>query len=128
MSKTQFIAKSISPRRLLGTLAALVIAFILLVSVVSVAQKYFFIRKHIKELTAEQAELEQKKANLDRMNAYLATPEGAEYALRDKYNVVKPGEGVIMVVESPTQAPEVKRSAVSRWWHAIVRGLGLKKE
>ncbi|MBP9701304.1 MAG: hypothetical protein KBD54_02825 [Candidatus Pacebacteria bacterium] len=127
MAKTQFNEKkqSLSYRRLFGAMLALLFFFILLTSVISVAGKYFRIKAHIKELNQEKAILSAKHEALLKTNAYLATPEGQEQALRDKYNVVKPGEGMIVIV--PAQDPEVparRPSVVVRWWNSIIHGLG----
>lgn len=126
MAKTQFTqAKhTISPKRLLRAIIALIVAFILVNSVVSLVQKYIGIRRHIRDLASEKEELEYKHAQLQRTNDLLTTDAGAERVLREKYNVVKPGEGVIVVVQ-PTSVPTPERgSRVSRWWQAIVGGLG----
>ncbi len=131
MAKTQFTEKKqrLSYKRLLGALIALVLAFLLLTSVVSVASKYFAIKRHIKELNQEQATLAAKHESLEKKNAYLATPAGQEQALRDKYNVVKPGEGMIVIVPPDvSREPEDKPSAVSRWWSAIIAGLGIGRD
>jgi cell division protein FtsB len=111
----------------LGTLVAVIVAFLLLVSVISVAGKYFSIKAHNKDLQAEKIELQRKQENLKEMNDYLATPEGSEQALRDKFNVVKPGEGIIIVTPPDTTPPPVKKTGVMRWWDAVLRGLGIRK-
>ena len=126
MAKTQFTQPkhTISPKRLLRAIIALIVVFVLVNSVISLAQKYIGIRRHIRDLAHEKKALEQKYQDLERTNDSLATDAGAERVLRKKYNVVKPGEGIIVVVESPT-APEPERgSRVSRWWQAILGGLG----
>jgi cell division protein FtsB len=130
MSKTQFTQpkQTISPKLLLRALIALIVMFILLNSVVSLAQKYIGIRRHIDDLDQEKGVLEQKYKDLERTNEYLSTDAGAEYALREKYNVVKPGEGVVVVVEPLRVAEPERPSRVSRWWQAIVKGLGWGKE
>lgn len=131
MAKTQFTEKKqqLSPKRILGALLALVVVFILLTSVISVAGKYVGIKTHIKELTQEHATLAQKHETLSKTNAYLETPQGQEQALRDKYNVVKPGEGMIIVVPADVVVESENRpSAVSRWWKAIISGLGVGKD
>lgn len=130
MAKTQFTEKKprLSYKRLLAALLALVLAFILLTSVISVAGKYIAIRRHIRELKGEQATLAAKSDVLTKKNAYLATTEGQEQALRDKYNVVKPGEGMIVIVP-PDMVPGAAKgsSTASRWWSAIIHGLGIHK-
>ncbi len=131
MAKTQFTKtkQHLSPKRLLAALVALVAVFLLLTSVVSVAQKYFATRRHIKELEQEKLALEEKQQSLKEMNDYLATSAGTEQVLRQKYNVVKPGEGIIVVADTDTTVPQVEhRSTVRRWWDAILSGLGVKKD
>jgi cell division protein FtsB len=127
MAKTQFTEKKhqLSPKDSLGALVALVVAFLLLASVITVAQKYFTIKKHIRELSAEQKILKEKKESLNTMNAFLSTPEGTEKILREKYNVVKPGEGIVVVVDPEITLPQQPASRVSRWWHALVEMLGI---
>lgn len=127
MAKTQFTTHRISPKNLLGLMAALVVVFLLLLSVVNVAIKYFGIRKHIKDLTLEQAELQKKHESIAQKNAYLATPEGTEEILREKYNVIKPGEGIVVVVDPAPAVPPASDSAPKHWWQAILAGLGMAK-
>ena len=127
MAKTQFTQPkhTISPKRLLRASIALIVLFVLMNSVVSLAQKHIGIRRHIRDLAHEKEVLAQKYKDLERTNESLATDSGAERVLREKYNVVKPGEGVIVVVEAPSAAKAERPSRVSRWWQAIVAGLGL---
>ena len=128
MKKTQFTPKRISPKALLGLLVALICSFLLLLSVISVAQKYLGIRTHIKDLTVEQAELQKKHASIEEKNAYLATPEGTERVLREKYNVVKPGEGIVVVIDATPSTDSTSRVAEMPWWQKILAGLGLRQK
>lgn len=129
MAKTQFIQKKqqFSYKRLLGALVALVVAFLLLASVINVAEKYIATRSHIRDLTLQQQTLLQKQDALAKTNAYIATPEGTEEILRQKYNVVKPGEGMIVIDDTPPALP-APESKVARWWKAILAGLGIERE
>lgn len=119
-------SSSLSPKRILGAITALIVVFLLLVSVINVAQKYFSIKTHIKDLEAEKTDLEQKQISLKITNDYLDTPEGREQALRDKFNVVKPGEGMIIVTPLDTQEVPPQKSKVLRWWDAVLRGVGIR--
>lgn len=128
MAKTQFTPpkQRFSHRRILGALVALTVTFLLLTSVVNIAGKYFAIRRHIKELSQEQLELKKKQATLAATNTYIATPEGQEQVLREKYGVVRPGEGMIVVAAEPITTEQTSRpSIVVRWWRGIIRGLGM---
>ena len=121
--------QNISPRRVLSGIIALVVFFILITSVISVAGKYITMRGHIRDLKEQKQELQTKAMDLDAQNAYMDTEEGKEQALRDKYNVVKPGEGIVIVTteEQPSEKT-VSEKGISHVWHAILRGLGFEKE
>ena len=130
MAKTQFTdsPQPISYKRILGTAVALLISFLLLASAITVAGKYLAIRKHVRDLETERATLEEKQRQLIDMNAYLATPEGTEQNLRDKYTIARPGEGVIVVNTNPlTPSAQEGSSRVSRFWDALLRGIGFRK-
>ncbi len=131
MAKKQFspsMNARISPKRLIGAAVALVVFFLLLTSVVGLAQKYFAIRTRSKELKEEQATLSQKEATLSSTNAYLATPEGTEESLRERYNYIKPGEQIIVVTpDTSTQNDQPAPSGVAHWWDELLRGLGIRK-
>lgn len=128
MPKTQFTQSRLSPKRLLGAIVALTVAFLLLTSVISVASKYVATKRHIKELAQEKAALEQKQVTLKSKNDYLATAEGAEQVLREKYNVIKPGEGIVVVADTPVLDTDITPSRARRWWDAILSGVGIKRE
>lgn len=128
MAKTQFSNHTISPKSLLGLIVALIVAFLLLLSVISVAEKYFGIRRHISELTTEQAQLQEKHERIAEKNKYLATSEGTEEILREKYNVIKPGEGIVVVVDPSVSAPPSSDTTPTHWWQAILAGLGLRRK
>ena len=71
-------------------------------------------------LTEAQALLDEKKAKLEAQTALLATPLGTEIALRDKYRIVKPDEGMV-IITAPIQAPNTKpKSRMVRFWDMIV--------
>jgi cell division protein FtsB len=127
MSKSS-TQRHISPKALLGLVVALIVAFLLLLSVINVAQKYFGIRRHIRDLATEKTELEAKHAKLEERNAYLATSEGTETILREKYNVTKPGEGIVVVVDPTPSIPEGSEKGDMTWWQKILAGLGLRKK
>ena len=131
MTKTQFQNNSrISYKTLLGTGIALVAFFVLLTSVIGLAEKYFAIKGRTKELKKQQAALIRKEESLMEQNAYLETPDGKAQVLRAKFNVVQPGEEmiVIMATPEPELPPEKEQSRIGHWWDAIVRGLGFNKE
>jgi hypothetical protein len=132
MAKKQFqptITEPISPKRMLGAVIALVLFFLLLMSVIRLAEKYFAIKNRSRELAQEQVTLANKQKDLTTTNAFLATPEGTETSLRERYDYVKPGEQMIIITpteagDSPTEAP----TGIVKWWDELLEGLGLRKE
>lgn len=121
--------KKTSPKRVLAAAVALTVVFLLLASVISLAEKYIAIRKRLRDLKDEQAALVEKQETLRATNEYIETNEGRERELRAKYNVIKPGEGVVIITEPvPSKESEESQSRVGRWWESLLRGLGFKKE
>lgn len=123
MLKTQFKSKrkKVSPKQLLLTSAALIAALVMLASIISVAKKYFEVKRYITELNTEQSTLKQKYQNLVKNNDYLATPDGEEQVLRDKYNMVRPGEGLIIITDSSSnEIPVEKTSRLTKWWQSLI--------
>ncbi len=130
MPKTQLSQRQrrTSPKRVLGVTVALVVVFLLLASVIGLVEKYIAIRKRVRDLKEEQKLLTEKYVTLQETNRFIETKEGQEYALRSKYNVVKPGEGVIVVTE-PSNFLENNgpTTRVGKWWDSLLRGIGIRK-
>lgn len=126
MAKMQSTTK-ISARGILMGIVSIVVFALLLSSVAQLLSKYIAIRKHIYTLKQEQSALELKKDKISSMNDYINTPEGQERIFRDKYRLVKPGEGMIVVTneEASSEAETYKKPAIKRFWDSILRGLGL---
>jgi cell division protein FtsB len=118
-----------SPKRVLAAAVALGVAVMLLASVVGLAEKYITIRKRVRDLKEEQQRLVAKQEMLVKTNAYIETNEGEERELREKYNVVKPGEGMIVITNPATVGADTgPTTRVGRWWDALLRGLGIRGE
>lgn len=120
--------KRTSPKRILGAAVALVVAFLLLTSVVSLAEKYLTIRHRVRDLKAQEAEAISKQDELKKENQYITTKEGQERELREKYNVVKPGEGMIIITDPAPASSDEPTSRVGKWWDSLLRGLGIRKD
>lgn len=122
MTKTQFIPfqQHIPTKRVLGAVFSLLIFILLLASVIRLGEKYFAVRTRNKELVQETDALQQKSADLSATNAYLSSPQGMEASLRQQYNYVKPGEGMIIVTPAvPVSAPAAPQSGIVRWWNGL---------
>jgi cell division protein FtsB len=113
-------------RRVLIWVVSVVIFLVLLSSVVELFIKYRGIRRHISDLKIDQRSLQDKKDSLILTNEYIATPEGQERVFRDKYRLVKPGEGIIIITEPTLTETQIeKKPAIRRFWDSIKSGLGL---
>jgi cell division protein FtsB len=131
MIKTQSTThrpRTVSPKALLLGIVALVLFSLLLSSVLELTGKYRTIRGHITELKEEQVTLKQKEHTVTSMNTYINTPEGQEQIFRDKYRMIKPGEGIIVVTEeSDTPTVDMNRKGkAAHIWQVIMQGLGLR--
>ncbi len=106
-------------------LAILLLGFLLLLSsVISLVRKQIGIKRSIELLKIEQAALVTKQENLTETIEYLSTTDGKEQVLRDKYRLVKPGEGLVVITEPlPNTEAKIteKRSFFGRFFGAIER-------
>lgn len=131
MAKTQFSPSNskLSYKRLLAAVAALIVFFLLLTSVIGLAEKYVALHKRTREIKAQQAVLKEKERDLMELNAYLATVDGQQQSLRAKFNVVKPGEEMIVITVplEPQAAPMAPKTGFGHWWQTILQGLGIQK-
>lgn len=116
----------ISPRRIVGFVVAIAILAILLSSVLELYQKHKAIRAHIENLKEDKGILEEKYTTIHDLNTRIETQEGKEYILRDKYRLVRPGEGLIVVTTSEQKEQSAEKQPVlKRFWNTLLKGLGL---
>ncbi len=102
-------------------------ALILLILVFFIAKGVFGIYIKERDSRQELALLEKKKAELsDRLakvslnNDRLKTEEGIESEIRSKFDVVKEGEGVIVVVDEKLPVPEEDtRGFMKKFWDSV---------
>lgn len=131
MAQAQFHShkRFISPRRILGFIVAVGVLALLISSVGGLYKKHRIIRAHINELKKDQEILDQKYQTVSDLNQRIETIEGREYVLRDKYRMIRPGEGLIVVADQPSGMPTPQKSKVfRRFWDSILKGIGVKKE
>ncbi len=110
------------PVRLLGRRLLLVALFILTVlGVLGVWNTYQKERESAalaRESQAQALDISQREAKLKRDIADLQTNRGKEEALRQQYALAAQGEHVIVIVDSPAQAPKTaSSSAFVEWLH-----------
>ncbi len=131
MTKTQSHRSHRYPlnaRTVLVAVISLLLFSLLLSSVIRLFLKYRSIRTHIKDLRTEEISLSKKKAALIETNSHIQTPQGQEQLFRDKYRLVKPGEGIIVVTKEDTPPSEVVQSdsSIGRLWNTLLRALGIR--
>ncbi|MEI6022690.1 MAG: hypothetical protein WCQ32_02530 [bacterium] len=97
----------------------LVLFFVLSNSVFSLGKKYLGLRKSINTAKQQQALLDSKKGKLEEETRFLQTPLGQEMELREKYHLVKPDEGMVIIgTPAPEPAP-APRSKIQRFWDMV---------
>lgn len=120
------IKTKINPKNVLIWIVSVIIFFILTSSVVELFIKYRNIRKNIKELKSDQIALKEKKDLLVSTNDYIKTPEGQERVFRDKFRLIKPGEGIIVITEPELKEVQTqKKPILRRFWDSLRLGLGI---
>ncbi|HEY4506211.1 MAG TPA: septum formation initiator family protein [Candidatus Paceibacterota bacterium] len=77
----------------------LIVLFFLGRAVVSAYQKYSLTQKNEAAAVAQYEEFQNRKETLEAELEKLKTTRGVEEALREKFNVAKPGEGVVNITE-----------------------------
>lgn len=87
----------------------------------SIYQKESESRKNANLVKAELSELIQRKEALERQSAKLSTLEGREEVIREKYQVSKEGEKVLVIVEKPLpiNAEAEDRSFFFKMWDSV---------
>ena len=113
------------PKLILIWIVFLIIFLMMLSSVFNLFIKYKKIKSHIKELKQEELILKEKKEKLIDSNNYIETPEGQEQIFREKYRVVKPGEGLIIITKDEKPIIDTKKPILKRFWDSIKQGLGI---
>ena len=108
--------------RTLGTVLLAVIAFGSLRAAWGMYNKLLEAtdREHLAQTQLQT--LEEQKATIDHQLALLSSPRGVETQVRDRYGVVRPGEGEIQILAAPPAAGGNEASKEGFWarlWHAL---------
>lgn len=96
--------RAMESRPVLILLAILVVVFA--VSLVGFTRKMRETAKNKEIAEQKVADLEEEKNQLSDQTAKLQTDEGVEESIRDKFGLVRPGEGVIVITDPPDAAPD----------------------
>lgn len=79
--------------------------------------------RHVKELEAQAEELKNRQQELEEDIDYLKTPEGIDEEIKERFNVARTGEKVVIIVdpkEIATTTDEKRDPWYKRIWNAII--------
>lgn len=101
-----------------GMIVALFVAIIIVgLGVASVVEKSIDASRNRKRAEAEAVTLEKKETDLSKKLDALQSPAGQEAALREQFPVVRPGEGVVVIVQDDKKekAPTEEKERSGFW-------------
>ncbi len=81
---------------------------------------------HVQELEAQSLELKERQKDLEEDIGYLKTEEGIDEEIKERFNVAKTGERVVIIVDPKnigSTTPEKGLPWYKRIWNAIIPGL-----
>ncbi|MEI6490377.1 MAG: hypothetical protein WCO16_01290 [bacterium] len=100
-------------------LALLVVIVLFGKGVVSAYEKEKSTKGELNRLAAEKVDIERRYNNISKENETLNTNDGIESAIRQKFDVAKKGEGVIVIVDKTVEVPEVKKGFMRKVWDSV---------
>ncbi len=100
-------------------LALLVVLVFFGKGVVSAYEKERSTKEELNRLAAQKADIESRYDNISKEIDTLKTSEGMESAIRQKFDVAKKGEGVIVVVDKTIEMPVEKKGFIQRVWDSV---------
>lgn len=102
------------------TLLALLVVMVLFgKGVVSVYEKEKSTKEELNRLAAEKADIESRYNNISKENDTLKTNDGIESAIRQKFDVAKKGEGVIVIVDKTVEVPVEQKGFMRKVWDSV---------
>ncbi len=118
----EFQERKIRKKRIysLWSLLGLLILIVLFTKgVISVYQKESQTKQELKRLEAQKIELENRYTTISTEADRLKTDVGIESEIRQKFDVAKPGEGVIVIVDKTVQVPVKQKGFVDKVWDSV---------
>lgn len=100
-------------------LALLVVVVLFGKGVVSVYEKEKSTKEELNRLAAEKADIESRYNNISKENDTLKTNDGIESAIRQKFDVAKKGEGVIVIVDKTVEVPVEQKGFMRKVWDSV---------
>ncbi len=101
-------------------IALLILCILIAKGLAGVYEKEKASRIEVERLTKQKREVEEKLSMVSTQVDRLKTDTGIEYEIRNKFDVVKDGEEVIVVVDKELPPPpEEKEGVLKRFWHSV---------
>ncbi len=76
-------------------------------------------KEELNRLAIEKADIESRYNNISKENEILRTDDGIEAAIRQKFDVAKKGEGVIVIVDKDIEMPVEKKGFMRKMWDSV---------
>ncbi len=111
-------------RRRLYSKTSIVIVFIIMILVARGVMGVYATEKasrmEVERLSKQKNEIEGRLKIVSKNNDLLATSQGIEYEIRNKFDVAKEGEGVIVIVDKELPpAAEEKKGLLKKFWGGV---------
>jgi cell division protein FtsB len=120
----EFQDKHIVKRRIYSKTSIVILSIVLLFTakgVVSVYQKEKLSRTEVERVQKQKDDLQKRYDLLSSNSDELKTNEGIEAEIRTKFDVVKEGESVIVVVDKDSPViQEDKRGTIKKLWDTML--------
>lgn len=100
-------------------LALLVVVIFFTKGVISVYEKAQSTKIELKRLEAEKDDVQSRYDTISKESDNLKTEEGMESAIRQKFDVAKRGEGVIVIVDKTVEQPVEEKGFVQKVWDSV---------
>jgi hypothetical protein len=113
-------------KRMYSVPSLLILSFLVLISIKGtweVMNKKRLSEEYVKNLEVESQELTERQKNLEEDINYLETEEGIDEEIKQRFNVSKAGERVVIIVDPKpiaTTTDENSNIWYKRMWNAIM--------
>jgi cell division protein FtsB len=97
----------------------LVVIFLLTRGVLGVYEKEKSTKIDLQHLESQKADLENRYDAISKQANTLQTEAGLETAIREKFDVAKKGEGVIVIVDKTVEKQIPKKGFVDKVWDTV---------
>lgn len=97
----------------------LVVIFLLTRGVIGVYEKEKSTKIDLQHLESQKADLENRYDAISKQANTLQTEAGLETAIREKFDVAKKGEGVIIIVDKTVEKQITKKGFVDKVWDTV---------